>query len=76
MNKCIDSYTDVGFAHAKLLLVKLLRKEHPPRNKHFFLSVCYLIYSVLPPLRHNKARISCMQGKWACRGNRVSHWPP
>jgi hypothetical protein len=42
----MNSYTDVGGAHAELLLVTWLRKENPPGNKNLLLLV-HLLHSSL-----------------------------
>jgi hypothetical protein len=42
LNEGMNSYTDVGVAHAELLLVTCLRKENLLRNKNLLLSV-YLL---------------------------------
>jgi hypothetical protein len=39
VNLWMYSYTDVGGAHAELLLVTCVKKENPLGNKNLFLSV-------------------------------------
>jgi hypothetical protein len=54
----MNSYTDVGLAHAELMLITCSRKENPQGNKNLFLPVRHLWSSLLPPVPQNDAGVS------------------